>query len=88
MTVTVRARREFPVTQESGEGTRILAVGEEAEVSKTRAESLKKLGKATIVGSRASSEDKPKKSRKTGGRKKKAAAAEAPREEAPVEEKE
>lgn len=50
MTVTVKARREFPVTQNNGQGTRTVEVGEELEVSKTRAQSWKDLGKVTIVG--------------------------------------
>ena len=52
MTVTVRAKRDFPVENDNGQGSRLLRAGEEITVSKTRAEGLKELGKATIVGAR------------------------------------
>jgi hypothetical protein len=75
MTVTVRARREFPVSQNDGQGTRTVEVGEEIEVSKTRAQSWKDLGKVTIVGAsrkkaEADEEEETLKPKKTRGRRK------------------
>lgn len=84
MTVTIRAKRDFPVENDNGQGTRLLRAGEEATVSKTRAEGLKELGKATIVG--AARKEKAQKQTRRGRKPRTPPPAEQAAEETQTEE--